>query len=621
MNDLTHTSYYFPPLNGGEEMGFHDSLIYNFTGEILYHLARESIQNIVDAKDPKADGPAIAKFKLTRIPTGSIPDVNKLKEIFSACWRYEKSGNGEGTEFFKQAHDLINDKKPIYILEIGDYNTTGLYGDEDDRTGAYYKLMRISGSCNKDKNKGGSYGLGKGAYFRPSLFRTIFVSSIWGNNQSVFQGKLRLVSHNLDGELKQGIGFFAYPSIRNPKSIPETFRRTEKGTSIFIIGFEETRDWKRKMTESVLRYFWLAILEGELEVRIEDSVINSQNIDEAIKDHFKEEKIFHKDNPIPYYNAYMEGQIISKKLKTLGNVELRVFLQKDFPRRIEYFRNTGMVIQNKSHQSGKGFAGVFICNDVRGLLRKMEDPTHSKWSKDVPITTDPDEKRLYTEAENELKDFIEVSLDGLTASAETTTSTIKDLDKYFYSPADDEDTVGSGSPESIEGRIVNEETGSIIRGKEYAGKPPKINVRVTIPIYKPGEPGGNGHTGGNNGENGSGGSQPAHPEDEGSKLVKVNKNIKFRRMFVGQRRMYPEHIVFIVAEKGEKFDLEVRIGTEDSFDTVNIREADDQNGNKLLVERNYIKNIIIPDEGEMKMKIIFDEPGKYSLNLRAYESK
>lgn len=619
---MNKNTYYFPLLNGGEETGFHDPLIYNFTGEILYHLARESIQNIVDAKDPEVNGPAIAEFKLSTISAKSIPDVNRLMDIFSACWRYEKLDNGEGTEFFKQAYDLMHNNKTIHILEISDYNTTGLYGTEDDREGAYYKLMRISGSSNKGTGKGGTYGLGKGAYFRPSLFRTIFVSSIWGDNQPVFQGKLRLVSHELEGELKQGIGFFVYPSIRNEEVIPEMFKRTEKGTSIFIVGFEETINWQKKMMESVLQYFWLAILEGKLEVKIENTVVNTQNIEEIIKEYFAEEKIFDKDNPIPYYKAYTEGQVIHKKLSTLGHVELRIFLQKDFPRRIEYFRNTGMVIQNKKHQSGKGFAGVFICDDTEELLRKMEDPTHSKWSKDVPITNDPQEKRLYADAEKELGDFIENSLGGLTSSVETTTSTIKDIDKYFCAPADDNDMDKLGSPESIEGQIVNEETGSIIRGQDYLGKPPKINIQVTVPTYTIGESGGNGNIIDRPIRPGPGPDPvPGHPEDNGTKIIKMNKNIKFRRSFVVKKGSFFEHIVLITAEKGDKFNLEVRVGTEDSFDMVDIKEATDQNGNKLSVDRNYIKNITVPDDGDLKLKIIFNELGKYSLNLRAYENK
>lgn len=613
-----HT-YYFPPLGGGEETGFHDPLIYHFSGEILYHLTRESIQNVVDAKDPKAMGPAIVEFKLSRIGAQSIPDANRLMDILGACWRHEKSDKGEGEAFFKNAYELMNDKKMINVLAINDYNTTGLFGEDDDREGAYYKLMKISGSSNKGAGMGGTYGIGKGAYFRPSLFRTIFVSSIWEDNQTVFQGKLRLVSHELNDEFKQGVGFYASPAIRDVSDIPEMFKRTEKGTSIFIIGFEEIHNWRKKMLESVLRYFWLAILEGELEVRIEHTIVNQKNVEEIIMGHFGNEKAFDSYNPIPYYKAYKEGKIIHAKLSTLGNVELRIFLQKDFHRRIEYFRNTRMVIQNKKHQSGKGFAGVFICNDREGILRKMEDPTHSKWGKDFAITNDPQGKQQYTNAEEELENFIEESLMELTASVESTTSTIKDLDKYFYSPADDNDPDKSGSPESIEGQIVREETGSIIRGENIIGKPPKINIQVTIPTYTAGEFGGDEGEGGGIDSGGGDKRIPAHPEDEGSKIIKVNRNIKFRRSYVEKNEAYPRHTVFISGDKG-KFNLEVRVGTEDSFDTVNIKTATDEKGKNFEIDRNFIKNITIPDEGELKVKILFDEPGKYSLNLRAYEN-
>jgi hypothetical protein len=132
-----NNKYYFPDLNGAEETGFHDPLIYNFTGDTLYNLTRESIQNIVDAKDPHASGQAIAEFDISRIAPKSLPESEKLKSIMEACWRHESADKSdEGAEFFKRAYSMINDNKTIYVLRISDYNTTGLYGEEEDREGA-----------------------------------------------------------------------------------------------------------------------------------------------------------------------------------------------------------------------------------------------------------------------------------------------------------------------------------------------------------------------------------------------------------------------------------------------------------------------------------------------------
>ncbi|HUD09872.1 MAG TPA: hypothetical protein VMR77_03685 [Patescibacteria group bacterium] len=513
----------------------------------------------------------------------------------------------------------MNDNKSINVMKISDYNTTGLYGDEEDRNGAYYKLMRISGSSNKARGMGGTYGLGKGAYFRPSLFRTIFVSSIWGNNQPVFQGKFRLVSHLQEDQMKHGIGLFTYPAIRKDEDIPEVFKRDEKGTSIFIIGFEENYQWQKKMVESVLRYFWLAILKGLLEVKIGELCIDDSNVEAKIFEYFSEDRTADKDNPIPFYRAYKEGTVISGHLKTIGPVELRILLQKDFPRRIEYFRNTGMVIQNKPLNSGKGFAGVFVCPDENEVLRKMEDPTHSRWSKDVPMTSDPEEKKIYSEAEKELKEFVESKLNEITASVDSIESTIKDLDKYFYSPAEDNEMNDEGSPESIEGQIVREETGSLLRGDNLIGKPPVINIQVKIPTVVPGEPEGEGEGGGHGGGQGEG-TGTGHPEDEGTKLIKINKNIRFKRSYAVKKDNNTEHIVFISGDAGNSFNVEVRVGTEDSFDTIDLKEAIAENGNKYQVEGNLIKNLVIPESKQMKVKLFFKIPGKYSLNLRAYEN-
>lgn len=290
-----------------------------------------------------------------------------------------------------------------------------------------------------------------------------------------------------------------------------------------------------------------------------------------------------------------------------------------------------MVIQNKPSRSGKGFAGVFICQDRNGILRSMEDPTHSKWSKDVPMTTDTEEKKQFAEAEKELNNFIENSISKLTVSEETTSATIKDLDKYFYSPAEDNDPKSEGNPESIEGQIIKEETGSLVRGENLMGNQPKINIQVKIPTFVPGETGGSGGEGGGDGGDGPGGRKhPAHPDDEGSRIIKVNKNIQFKRSFARKIGRDIEHIVLITGINGDKFKIEVRVGTEDSFDTVDIKKAVDESGNGYKIERIYNKNnevhkiyindVVIPEEGKLKLIISFNIPGKYSLNLIAYEN-
>lgn len=611
-------TYHFPSLNESEETGFNDPLINNFR-EPIYNLTRESIQNILDAKDPAVDGPVIAQFELHKISPGSLPDSARLKEIIAACWRHEKDDKSEGEEFFKNAFNLINNNKSIEILKISDYNTTGLYGDDTDRTGAYYKLMKIQGSSNKTRGMGGSFGLGKGAYFRPSLFRTIFVSSIWGDNKPVFQGKLRFVSHFDDSEMKHAIGYYAFPAIRSKNDIPEFFRRDEKGTSIFILGFEDSQNWQKQMTEAVLRHFWLAILENKLEVKIGNSIISKDSLEEKIFNTFSEVSNLDNYNPIPFLKTYKEGQVIKKHLQVLGPVELRILLGNNLPSRVEYFRNTGMVIQNKPLNSSKGFAGIFTCIDENEILRRMEDPEHKIWSKENPTTSNPEEKKKFAQAEKELREFIRSTLNELTASIETTESTIQDLDRYFYSPADENDS-GNGSPDSIEGEIVGQETGSIVRGGNSLRKKTKITIQVKVPIELQGKPNGEG-SGGGEGTGEGGGSGTGHPDDQGNQLIKINKNINFRRSYVKVSDSRMEHVVLIAGAPQDKFDMDVRIGTEDSFDKIPILQAVDGEGKTYGIDENNIRNIIIPENGEMTMGITFKLPGKYSLNIRAYESK
>ncbi|MBI4973538.1 hypothetical protein HZC27_02940 [Candidatus Roizmanbacteria bacterium] len=616
-------TYIFDPIGVAEETGFHDPLIYNFSAEdIHYTLTREAIQNIVDAKDLTQKRPARAEFEIFKMFPKSLPDAEKLTEIYASCWRQSKDDKDEEAEdFFKKAYDHMHNNISFNVMKISDYNTTGLYGDENDRGGAYYKLMKMAGSSNKTEGMGGSHGLGKGAYFRPSLFRTIFVSSIWEKNQHVFQGKLRLVSHKQNDVMKQGIGVYSSPAVRDSELIPKEFRREKQGTSIYILGFEDCQHWQKRMVESVLRYFWLAIHDNLLEVRIGDSFIDYTNIEDYVYDFFSAEDLSDAFNPISYLKAYKEGELFEQNLPVIGNVKLRILMQKNYPKRIEFFRNTGMVIQNKGFNIGKGFAGVFFTPDENGILRKMEDPTHSKWSKDVPSRIKLEDIQKYAKAEKELNKFIRSTIKSLITTVDSTESNIKDLDKYFYSPAEDNNPDEQGNPESIEGQIKKEQTGSLIRGADTIKKSSVINIQVTLPQEVKAEPGGGGFGGGVGGGEGGGKKGQGHPDPEGKQWTKINNNITFVRSFVTDNGAEFEHVVFITGNPNDKFDMEVRIGTEDSFDEIDLKKVVGDNGENYKFKNNLVTGLVIPENKKLKLRLVFGIPGKYSLNLRAYESQ
>jgi len=286
---MSELRYEFAKTDGGEEVGFNDSVTTSFKGHIAYFLARESIQNIIDVVDDQKK-PVIADIQLRKINANEIPKSKQLEKILLACKEYFYN-NSSNVDFFGKAHRMIKRNEKISILTIGDYNTKGMSGDDDDINGNYYNFLKSSGASQKKGGSGGSFGLGKGAYYAASAFHMIFVSSMHGHDKHLFQGKLRLVSHKSGGEMYQSTGSFGYikqKPVRVTDDVPKLFMRNEKGTDIHIVGFYDDDDWEKQITRSVLNNFWMAILKEKLIVKIGKKEVSHKSLEKFMHENFEE---------------------------------------------------------------------------------------------------------------------------------------------------------------------------------------------------------------------------------------------------------------------------------------------------------------------------------------------
>ena len=79
--------WYFPPNLGGDEEGFNHAGMVHFKADPHRYTARETIQNVLDAKDPNKKGqPTVVKFRLFKVPTkDAIPELGIFKEIIKEC--------------------------------------------------------------------------------------------------------------------------------------------------------------------------------------------------------------------------------------------------------------------------------------------------------------------------------------------------------------------------------------------------------------------------------------------------------------------------------------------------------------------------------------------------------
>ena len=375
MDDL---NFEFAPTGGGDVTGLNDPVTTTFKGNISWTLARESIQNIIDAHDPNLSLPARALYQLEQMKATDLPKLNQLNEILTAC-RDHNRRDPDAYKFYEAAIYKIQHDSFIKILKVSDYNTVGLTGADDDESGNYFSLMKAVGSTSKSETEGGSFGLGKGAYYAASSFRTIFVSSVYENDKHVFQGKSRLVSFKKDDIWMQGNGSYGLKGqrpVREKRFIPFHFQRDDRGTDIYIIGFEDDK-WEQQMVKSVLNFFWYSIVQEVVEITVGNTTISSDNLETLLEKYFDKKQADKDDepNPWPYYLAYTDinHKIYQEKLENLGKVQLFLLQNDNYPKKVAYIRKTGMLIQKKGFGSINAYAGLFVCDDEDGnkILRKM----------------------------------------------------------------------------------------------------------------------------------------------------------------------------------------------------------------------------------------------------------
>ncbi len=185
--------------------GFNDSGIETFAGSPIKNLARELIQNALDAK---ATGCVQVVVRLHRVKTATIPGYSELAANIQS-WRDSAAGEGAKAQvFFDRARELIAGTT-VNVLEESDFNTHGMRGPATNGS-PYFAFMKAKGQSRKDSDTAaGSYGIGKFAPYAVSMIRTIFVSTVFSEGKGHFlqytQGKAILMSHDDgSGRRRQG---------------------------------------------------------------------------------------------------------------------------------------------------------------------------------------------------------------------------------------------------------------------------------------------------------------------------------------------------------------------------------------------------------------------------------
>jgi hypothetical protein len=616
---MKQANWLFASTGGGYEEGINNTLTEHFEGDYNYYLAREIIQNSIDARDDK-DKPVIVRFKLDYLNTSEFPGIDRFSEILRLCLKTHQEDIKTHAFFEKALQVLEKDKFPY--LKISDFNTIGLSGADKERNKSWYSLVKSRGVSLKNAGEGGSFGLGKGAAFAASDLRTIFYSSTSKEDaKSRHIGISILVNFDEENDTKQSIGTYGLgkqETIYDPL-IMGNFWRKEKGLDIYLMGYKVENYWKKELTKSVLRNFWYAIINEDLEVEIDGTLINFESLEPLLNKYFSSEPfkdyIEPKGNPLYYYKSILSNTAkkFETNLKHIGNVKFYFLPLEENMNYVAMMRKSHMIIYTKPFYLSSSYCGVFICDDSKGneQLKNMEPPAHDKW--------DPERyKELGKKIMDEIEKWIRECLKSVKKEKQEEITEVPELEKYL--PLIEESDFGSSVNDYDSSKLKNEETSKLISENQSFKVKSKIEPFKVSIINKE-----------ETGLGGSGvvvrmGTKKRNPSEEKAPGKGVGKNkaissdeFKTRIFSLSKNFTYQEYIVLISSTINRKCNIKIRAIGEEGSEKVKIKQIVDPRGLNYKISNNCIHGFQLEKDKEIKFRLKLEDKQKCSLNLEAYE--
>ena len=510
----------FQTNDSGQLDGWNDNGIQTFRSNTLKNLAREIIQNSVDAK-LKNGKPAIVKFTLDELPREAIPEIDELRDRLIDIVDIDAKNEGESHRLEMNDALACSKSAKFLVLSISDENTDGMPGGSlGDTTSAFFRYMKASGSSGGDQNRAGSHGLGKAAPLATTPLRTIFVSSCFQDDASrpttIYQGRCRLMSRTIEGVVSSGTGYWGDNNYNPLQSLPSEkyawLKRDVRGTTIAVPGFrsDAKREWSPIMAGYIVSEFFAAISRDTLAVKIVDNTakgktafeINSQTIANPKKfftnQYIKEQiDIYVDKNTNDLQDAHYYFRCLSEKtpglirknftISGLGEVRLSLLIEENAPRKLCIIRKNMKITEEiNAGQGGRSlwkpgyvpakildFVGVVevVGDDGNSLLRSMEPPQHNSLSIDnMPEEHRETGRRILKELSTELRSIIE---DLATAEVEKERP-VSEIAEYFHDDSDyDPDAATVTKEVDPNGRVIIRKKPLVVRStnpKEFLGE-------------------------------------------------------------------------------------------------------------------------------------------------------
>ena len=570
--------------------GFNDAGIETFTGARYDGLAREIIQNSLDATMDESK--VTVEFDFVKIARKDFLGADELLKAMKQCKKECKDEKGK--VFFENAVQVMQ-KPRIPCLKISDSGTTGLRGNYRKREGQWYAITKTRGISEKGDNTtaGGSFGIGKNAPFAVSSLRTVFYSTLYENDSTnIFraQGISILMSHEIDGgEYTRATGFYGKTDGCLPiegSDIPDILRPHKQGCVVFIPGFVTESKWWQKIMATVVSNFFCAITQGKLDVLIQNEsedveVIDQESLDECFQKIINDPEIDHEKvkNSYDYYQAMSKsGTCKEAELSHLGHCQMWVSAQEGLPKRVALLRKTGMLITDdqaglKRWAGRSDFVGVFMCDSDKGnsLLRDMENPQHNAFEPERAI---PNQRKKCKNALDELVKWVRKNVDKLAKPEKTEVTSVDELSDFFPDINPKETISGDDGERDIEGSPI------------YSPKPLKRTKPKAESLEdEDGDDGGSSEDEGDGGGSDQPGGGPGHGEGTGGTGARGSKpTVGLENVRIVVDAIDPKkRRVYFTPMKSGKIDITLAIMGDDG-NTENVSFDDASSDNYISVD-------------------------------------
>lgn len=404
-NQSKQTYWKFSPIPNIEESNF-NKILERFYNMRVAGLTRENTQNALDGKLIGYDVPVVLTIKTGSVKKSDIPGIDEIIDRVKSL----EGRNAYTNETIEHMLNKVNQDEVRYI-SFEDANTRGLTGAKNGQSGsvqdtwgiyAYNKGVHfVESDSAVETSRGGSHGVGKIASNAASDLHLMYFANCDEHGDQHLGGTVQLIEHIYEGQCYRSTGYFTdIEVIDSTKSkfypfkntFHPVFEKKTRGLKIVIPYLREEYDDEVEIIRSVCDSFFVSILAGKLEVKVNDAKItkdtilqhvkNSRYYDQSIKEM---KKVFTPLYVDTYINQEPREFAVSDGVKDY-KFNLYFRYDEEIPKgRVAIVRTVGMKIEDFKVKSNanKPFNAVLIGGaEEDAYLKSLENESHTELSWD-----------------------------------------------------------------------------------------------------------------------------------------------------------------------------------------------------------------------------------------------